>query len=47
MGRKKINEAEKKQRIVLYVKKKYHKKIKDIVTKTLQDNERISDPKEN
>lgn len=47
MGRKKLKEDEKKKRIVLYVKRKYHKKVKELINQTITDNERIRDTKKN
>lgn len=44
MGRKKIKDTEKKKRVVLYIKGKYIEKIKKLVTKIINDYERISNP---
>lgn len=47
MGRKKMNEAEKKKRMVLYVKAKHIKKVKPLIIKTIQDHERSIDTEKN
>lgn len=47
MGRKKLKPPDKKERLVFFVKSKHLKKVKQLVTKTIQEHERSSDTKEN
>lgn len=46
MGRKKLKPPDKKERLVLFVKSKHLKKVKQLVIKTIEDHERSGNSKE-